>query len=170
MKLIRKPAGTWVIIAGTLFGISLILIGSATHTTNSPPVLGLYRFAPNPPLSLQDNHFSCLESLAKTHGRRFAVLRGPDWTLESAIEPECFPAREVVLSFEEGRNFLSHPLIRHIRFWIRRNGEKFYVKIIESSGIKESDDSALDLVNNHKCKTQSTENCNVQSGRIIVNM
>ena len=160
-----------VLLACTLLCIGLVLVISGRYLTNSQSAFGLHPSVPNPPLYLQSSRFSCLESLAGTrYKRRFVVLYGPDWTLESSVEPDCFPDREVVLSVEEGRHFLPHPVVKHIRFWIVRKGEKFYVKILESSGSKGLDDSALNLVTNHKCKTHWSENCYVQSARIIVSM
>lgn len=169
MRSIPGACGKRVLIASTILGISLVLVTFARYLTGPGSAFGLHPPVPKPPLNLQSSRFSCLESLAGTrHKRRFAVLHGPDWTLESSIEPHCLSDREVVLSVEEGHHFLAHPVMRHIRFWIVRRGEKFYVRIAGSSGSEELDDSALDLVTNHKCRTHRSKNCYVQSARIIM--
>lgn len=169
MRSIPGACGKRVLMAGTILGISLVLVSFARYLTGSGSVFGLHPPVPRAPLNLQSSRFSCLESLAGTrHKRRFAVLHGPDWTLESSIEPHCLPDQEVALSVEEGHHFLAHPVMRHIKFWIVRRSEKLYVRIAESSGSEELDDSALDLVTNHKCRTHRSKNCYVQSARIIM--
>jgi hypothetical protein len=45
--------------------------------------------------------------------------------------------------------------------------DRVYVRIVESSGREETDNSALDLVTNHKCKTQRSKNCFVSSSSPI---
>jgi len=156
---------------GALVLICLILSSAVKYLARPRAWLGIRCFVPQPPISLQPSPFPCFSSLVSTkHTKRVAILHGPDWTLESSIEAACLPEREVVLRFEEGRHFLPHPILRRVRFWITRRGDKLYVKIISSSGSEESENSALDLVTNHKCKTRRSKNCNVQSSRITLKM
>jgi hypothetical protein len=97
-------------------------------------------------------------------------MNGADWKLESSIEAKCLPEHEVILSFEEERGFLPSPATVRIRFWILNRDDKVYVRILESGSSEESENSALDIVTNHKCKTQRTKNCYVVSSRIPIVM
>ena len=171
MKRKRGTTSRRVLLAGTLLCIALVLASSVKYRTASRSDLDTHLAIPKPPLVLQNSRFPCLDSLARTRlKKRLAVLHGPDWTLESFIESRCFPEREVVLSVEVGRHFLSRSLTQRVRFWIARKGDAFYVKVVESSGSEQLDNSALDLVTNHKCMAQNSKNCYVQSARIIVSM
>lgn len=156
-------------LLGALVLIAVILSFGVKYLAPPQIGLGIHPLIPQPPISLQPSLFPCLGFWASKKGdKRVVVLHGPDWTLESSVEPNCLPEREVVLSFVEGRHFLPSPVKRRVRFWLLSKGDKVYVKIVESSGSEESDNSALDLVTNHKCKTQTSKNCYVQSGRIVV--
>ena len=163
---------TWrrrTLLLGALIGIGLAIAGYAKYRTNSLSLLETHLATPRPPLSLQPNDFPCLESLA--HGRarkRVVVLYGADWTLDSTVEPKCFPEREVVMSVEEGRHFLRQPITQRIRFWIVQKGDVIHAKIVESSGSEKLDMDALDLVTNHKCGIQKDKNCHVQSARLVL--
>jgi TonB family protein len=97
-------------------------------------------------------------------------LHGADWALNSTVELQCFPEGEIVLSVEEGRGVLQHPITERVRFWIVKQGGVIYAKIVESSGSKKLDMDALDLVTSHKCGLPNGENCRAQSARVIVYM
>ena len=148
-----------------------ILSVTATYLHNLRTEFDIPTRAPQPPLSIQPSLFPCLDSFnSQRHAKRVAVMKGPDWRLESSVEPKCLPEREVILSFEEGRGFLPSPATVRIRFWILNKQDKVYVRILESGGSEASEDSALDIVTNHKCKTQRARNCYVVSSRIPVAM
>jgi TonB family protein len=168
MKSILGARGKRVLIAGALLVAGSVLVTALRYCANSRTDFVPHLQVPKPPLALRGSSFPCLSSLPATrHEKRFVVLHGPDWTLESNIEPKCLPEREVVLSVEVGRYFLSHPFTHRIGFWITNTGDRIYVRIFKSSGSDELDDSALDLVTNHKCKTHRSKNCYVQSARIV---
>ena len=171
MELKRRTRRKHALLLCTLLGISLVLIGLVAYLSNSRKAFDLRFPVPEPPLSLQDNHFSCLGSLQRTkHKKRLAVLHGPDWILESTVEPKCLPEREVLLSVEVDRQFLSRPITDRIKFWVTSRYGVFHVKIVNSSVSEQLDNSALDLVTNQKCKTQKSKNCYVQSTRNFVNI
>jgi TonB family protein len=162
---------TWrkrALLLGALIGIGLAVAAYVKYRANSLSLLETHLATPRPPLSLQPSRFSCLESLAGGRARkRIVVLHGADWTLDSTVEPKCFPEREVVMSVEEGRHFLRQPLTQRIRFWIVQKGDVICAKIVESSGSETLDRDALDLVTNHKCGPQNGKNCQVQSARMV---
>ena len=162
---------TWrkrALLLGALIGIGLAMVAYVKYQTNSLSLLETHLATPKPPLSLQPGRFPCLESLASGRARkRIVVLHGADWTLDSIVEPKCFPEREVVMSVEQGRYFMRKPITRRIRFWIVRKGGSIYVKILESSDSEQLDRDALDLVTNHKCGLQNGKNCRVQSARMV---
>ena len=171
MELTPRTRRKRVLMVGTLLGVSLVLVSSVEYLSNSRTAFDLHLVVPKPPLSLQDNHFGCISSLHREkHKKRIAVLHGPDWILESTVEPKCLPDREVVLSVEEDRHFIPRPTTKRIRFWITRRNNVFRVKIVESSGREQLDNSALDMVTNHACKTRSSKNCDVQSTLMLVQM
>lgn len=108
--------------------------------------------------------FPCLDSQYRLKSKqRFAALQGPDWKIESAIDPKCVPERELLFTTQEGKHFLPHALVRNVRFWITRRGDLIYVKIAESSGSEQLDSIALELVTNHRCNKKGSKNCRVQS-------
>ena len=168
MNLTRKTKYRTAYWLGALFIVAVTLYGSMKYLGPGQMELVVRPLTPQPPISIQPTPFPCLNSLPPTkHARRLAVMHGPDWTLKSSIEPKCLPEREVVLFFEEGRYFLPHPATARIRFWISHKQDKVYIRIVESSGSEEAVDSALDLVTNHKCKTQRGKNCYVSSSSPI---
>jgi len=161
MDLTRETKYRSVYFVGAVAVIGSVLFCVKKYL--APPQLGpsIQFLVPQPPIS-QPNRFPCLSSLASpTQTKRVAIMHGPDWILESSVEPKCLPEREVILSFQEGRYFLPAPIRRRIRFWILNKRDRVYVKIVESSGSEESEDSALFLVTNHKCKTRRAKNCYV---------
>jgi len=167
MDLARGTKYRSVYFVGGLAVIGFVLFCAKKYL--APPQLrqSIRFLVPQSPISLQPTRFPCLSSLASSrHTKRAAIMRGPGWMLESSIEPKCLPEREVVLSIQEGEHFLRHPVTRRIRFWITTRGEKFYVRIVESSGSERLDNSALNIVTNRKCKNESTRNCFLQSARI----
>jgi hypothetical protein len=116
--------------------------------------------APEPPLSLAGYTFPCINSIATMNQpKRIAVLRGPDWVLESTVAPSCLPEREVVFSSEIGKQFQLHSMTFRTRLWVTKIGEVIYVRIVDSSGNERQDIIAVDLVTNHKCLGRTSENC-----------
>ena len=158
-----------LLLLGAWLGIGFATLGFVRYLTTSRSFLDTHLPTPKPPLALQPSRFPCLESLARGKARkRVVALHGPDWKLDSTVEPKCFPEREVVLSVEEGRHFLRRPVTRRIRFWIVKKGDVIYAKILESSGSEKLDRDTLNLVTNHKCEVQNSRNCNVQSTLMLV--
>jgi len=96
------------------------------------------------------------------------VLRGPDWEIESVINPKCFPQHEVIFSMEEGRRFLPRPIVRRLRFWITKKDDLIYVKSWNSAGSEQLDESVFELVTNHHCKNRDSKNCRVQATRSLL--
>ena len=153
---------------GALIGIGLALAGYVRYQTNSRSYLEASLPIPRPPLSLQPSRFPCLEPLAGGRARkRVATLYGADWTLDSTVEPKCFPEREAVMSVEQGRHFLRKPITHRMKVWIVKKGDAIYAKILESSGSEKLGRDALDLATNHRCGLQNGKNCHVQSARTV---
>jgi len=96
------------------------------------------------------------------------VLHGPDWEIESVINPKCLPEHEVIFSTEEGRRFLPRPIVRRLRFWITKKDDLIYVKSWDSAGSGQLDETILELVTNHQCKTGGSKNCRVQATRSLL--
>jgi hypothetical protein len=163
--------GKRVLLVGALLCIGLATASYFKYRHDSRVPLDIRLRAPKPPLILQDTHFPCLESLAREGRRkRVVVLHGPDWTLDSAVELNCFPEREVVMSVEVGRHFLRQPKIDRIRLWIVKNGDTIYAKIVGSNSSQELDMNALDLVTNHKCGIRGRKNCHVESAHLFLRL
>src|SRR5947207_3629487 len=163
-----KAGGRLLPLFGTLLGTVLALVGYLRYSTKCLPLLDTHLATSSPPLSLEPHRFTCLDSLANgSSKKRIAILHGPDWALDSTVELKCFPEREVVMSVEVGRGFLHQPITDRIRFWILKKGDTIYAKIVESTASQELDMDALDLVTNHKCRLQGSENCRVQSAHVI---
>lgn len=130
-----------------------------------PPFRATRPFSPKPPLSLEENHFPCLNAEAKPKAdKRYATLYGPDWKIESAINPKCLPERELIFSTEEGRQFLPRPIKRRITFWVTNKADLIYVVAWGNTASAQLNATALELVTNHKCKSGS-ENCRITSTR-----
>jgi hypothetical protein len=168
VKQVLGTSGRGVIVLCTVLGIGLAAAEYVRFQTNSLSPSDTLLTPPRPPLVLRNSRFSCLDSLADGRTRKRVVkLRGLDWTLDSTVELNCFPEREVVMSVEVGRHFLRQPSIDHIRFWIVKNGDAIYARIVESTGSQELDMDALDLVTNHKCGLQNRKNCHVESAHAV---
>ena len=166
MKCKSGTSGKRSLLPGALLGIGFAAAGFLRYLSSSRALLDTHLPAPRPPLSLGPGRFPCLDSLVSGRSKkRVAVLHGPDWTLDSSVEPKCFPEREVVLSVEVGRRFLRQPITERIRFWIVKKGDVIHAKVVESSGDEKLDRDALDLVTNHKCGVRNGKNCHVQSAR-----
>jgi hypothetical protein len=159
-----------LLLLSTLLATGLTISGYLRYSIKPFTLLNKDLATPRPPVSLQPSHFPCLDSLADKRRKRVVVLHGADWTLDSSVELNCFPEREVVLSVEVDRQFLAQPAKKHIRFWIVKKSDVVYVKIVKSSGDEKLDMDALDLVSNHHCGPKNTKNCRIQSARIIMYM
>jgi TonB family protein len=163
--------GKGMILLGGLLSIFFATIGYLRYHVDAPQGVEWLPRTPTPPVRLDEDRFPCLSARAAGIIRnRIVVLRGPDWTLESPVEPEWLPEREIILVVETDSHFLPHPAAQRIRFWITKHGDITHVKIVESSGDGKLDSDALELVTNHKCGPQHQRNCRVQSARILVNM
>jgi hypothetical protein len=159
----RRPRWLVLLVLGVA-AIPVVLLVSGIYVQSLQPFLATLPFSPKPPLSSQENHFPCLEAEAKSKAnRRYSALYGPDWKIELAIIPTCLPERELILSTEEGRQFLRHPVKRRIAFWVTNKGDLTYVKVWTGSASEELNAAALELVTNHKCKYRGNKNCRIQS-------
>lgn len=164
MKLrLKKPSWLVFLILGVLSTPAALLV-SKVYLQSLQPFRGTLPFSPKPPLSSEENHFPCLDAEAKSKAnKRYVALYGPDWKIESAINPNCLPERELVLSTEEGRQFLRHPVKRRIAFWVTNKGGLIYVKVWGSNASDRLTAAALELVTNHKCKFVGSKNCRITS-------
>jgi len=154
-----------MLLLGLFVCMVLVIGGSLRHFFDSHLVLKPSLAPPKPPLFRAVSIFSCINSSARMNNtRRVAVLHGPDWILESSIEPSCFPERELVFSVEVGKQFLPHPMTARSKLWVTRNRDAIYVRIVDSSGDDEQDMIAIGLVTNHKCTGRASKNCPVRGG------
>jgi hypothetical protein len=124
---------------------------------------------PQPAPSATAYLFPCIQSWARTnHKNRVAVLRGPDWVLESSVRPSCFPEREVVFATVVGTGIIPHPLTARTRLWVTKDHDVTHIRIIESSaGSREQEMVAVSFVTNHKCIDTSSKNCSIKGGPVF---
>ena len=143
--------------------LAILLISAVRHLSVPPTPLDKRSFSPKPPFLLEPNPFSCINSPTESRRtKRFAFLQGPDWKIESAINPKCFPERDLTFSTEEGKRLLPHPLLPRIKFWITKRNDRIYVYFLNSSGNDDLDDAAIELVTNHRCRLKSRGNCRIR--------
>jgi hypothetical protein len=160
-----------MIFLGLFVCVALAIGGSLRNFLDSHLVLKPSLAPPKPPLFRAESIFLCINSSARMNDtRRVAVLHGPDWILESSIEPSCFPERELVFSVEVGKQFLPHPVTARSRLWVTRNRDVIYVRIVDSSGDDEQDMIAIGLVTNHKCTGRASKNCTVRGAASLLPM
>jgi len=160
-----------LLLPGLLLGLGLATAGYIRYQTSSRSLFDTHLPTPRPPIWLRPTRFPCLKSLSSESARRRVVdLHGADWILHSTVEPQCFPEREIVLSVEEGRGVLQHPITERVKFWIVKQGGVIYAKIVESSGSVKLDMDALDLATNHKRGLPNGESRRNQLARVIVYM
>jgi hypothetical protein len=151
--------------------MALVIDGLLIIRLDSPLLSKPQVPAPEPPLPQAVSIFRCINSLAAiSQPKRIAVLRGPDWVLESTVAPSCLPEREAVFSTEVGKQFLRHSVTFRTRLWVTKSGEVIYVRIVETSGDDKQDMIAVDLVTNHKCTGRTSQNCVVQGGAAAMTM
>jgi hypothetical protein len=149
--------------------VAIVLVGSVKYLPTPQPPHVPHPFFPKPPLLTEVSHFPCLESQWPSRGRRrFVVLHGPDWEIESVINPKCLPEHELVFSTQVGRQFLRHPTTHRFRYWITRKDNLIYVRGRNSSGDRQLDDTALELVTNHHCENRRSKDCRIQAPRPLL--
>jgi hypothetical protein len=121
---------------------------------------------PQVPSTASLSSFPCLESWAvATKEKRTAVLHGPDWVLKSSVRPSCFPEREVVFAWKDGRGLSPHPFTVRIKLWMTKKHDVTEIRILESSaGSREQEIVAIGFVTNHKCTERNSKNCSVKGG------
>jgi hypothetical protein len=122
-----------------------------------------YRVVPKPPLAAHVTNFSCINLVGASRRKRLAELHGPDWILESAIEPSCFPERDLILSSEISSLLIGRRMTARTHMWVTRKCDVIFVRIIESSGSEKQDMISVDQVTNHRCPSRSSKNCSVSS-------
>ena len=147
--------------------IVLISLVKYLYSLQTPQVS--HPFFPKPPLLAGQSYFPCLESQPLSKARRhFAVLHGPDWEVQSVVNPKCLPEHELIFSMEEGRRFLPRPIVRRLRFWITKKDDRIYVKSWDSAGSEQLDETVLELLTNHQCRNRDSKNCRVQATRSLL--
>ena len=160
---LKEFAGLLLLILG-VFAIATLLVGSAKYLQSVQPFRVALPFSPKPPLLSEESNFPCLDAQSQLKAKkRFAVLHGPDWKIDSLINPKCLPERELVFSTEEGKHFLPRPVTRRITFWITKKDDLIRVKIWGNTPGDQLTTIAIELVTNHRCKRSSSKNCVVQS-------
>lgn len=159
----RRPA----ILGALLFCAALLIAAWVRPFSESRIDLRPYRALPKPPLLAPVSNFSCINLVGASRRRRIAVLHGPDWILKSAIEPSCFPERDLIFSSQIGRLLVERRLVLRTHLWITRKRGVIFVRIIDSSGSEEQDMIALGFVTNHRCPSRRSKNCNVEGGPIL---
>jgi hypothetical protein len=114
--------------------------------------------------------FPCIQSRVQTNKKnRVAILHGPDWVIESSIEPSCLPERDVVFVSKVGEGLISHPFTARTRLWVIKNHDVTHVRIVESSaGSAEREMVAVSFVTNHKCIDKGSKNCSIKGGEVFV--
>jgi hypothetical protein len=148
--------------------VVIVLISSVKYLHSPQPPQVSHPFFPKPSLLADKSYFPCLESQPLSKARRhFAVLHGPDWKVESVVNPKCLPEHELIFSMEEGRRFLP-PIVRRLRFWITKKDDLIYVKSWNSAGSEQLDETVFELVTNHQCKNRDSKNCRVQATRSLL--
>jgi hypothetical protein len=147
-----------LLFLGLFVCVILVIGGSLRNVFDSHLVLKPFVSPPKPPLSPAVSMFSCINSSARmNHTKRVAVLHGPDWILESSIEPSCFPERDLVFSAEVGKQFLPHPVTARSRLWVTKNRDVICVRIVDSSGDNEQDIIAIGLGNQPQVHQQDQQ-------------
>jgi hypothetical protein len=173
MKPEYRAPGKRVLILG-LFVCMALVIGGLLRIVFDPHLVSRLSVAapkPIPPLSPAVSIFSCINSSDVMNDTgRVVVLHGPDWILDSTVEPSCFPEREVVFSAEVGRQFLRHPVTVRTKLWVTKVREVVFVKIVDSSGNDKQDMIAVGLVTNHKCTGRTSRSCIVMGGAAPMTM
>jgi hypothetical protein len=143
--------------------LAILLVSSVKYLPSPQSPHVPHTFFPKPPLLTEESRFPCLESSFPSKQRkRFVLLHGPDWEIESVINPKCLPEHELVFSTQVGRHFLRHPTTHRLRFWVARKNDLICVKGWDSSGDQQLDDTALELVTNHHCENRRSKDCRIQ--------
>ena len=156
-----------MVLQALVLCIGFAMFGALRFWSGSQPVAQqLSQTSPSATASI----FPCLQSLAHSnHKNRVAVLHGPDWVMESSIEPSCLPEREVVFVTRVGEGMISHPFTARTRLWVTKYHDVTHVRIVESSaGSAEREMIAVSAVTNHRCIDRSSKNCSVKGGELFV--
>jgi hypothetical protein len=140
-----------------------LLIGCSTRVQSDSKQVPMQGTQPSS--SAPSRLFLCIQSRADRKNR-VAVLQGPDWVLESSIEPSCFPERDVVFSHKEGTGIMPHPFGVRTRIWVTKVDDFTNIRIVASSGSDEDDMVSVSFVTNHKCIDRRSQNCSVKGGAV----
>lgn len=155
-----------MILRGLSVYATLAIVGSST--AQSDPQFGS-KSVTQPHSPDTRSPFPCIQPLADTKQKnRVAMLRGPDWVLESSIKPSCLPERDVVFSTELGRHFLLHPFYARTRLWVTKDHDVTRIRIVESSGSEKQDMIAISFVTNHRCISRNSQHCSIKGGALLV--
>ncbi len=164
MKLRIKEFARPLLLILAVLTIATVIVNSGKYLQSVQPFRVTLPFSPKPPLLSEGSNFPCLDAQYQlSEKKRFAVLHGPDWKIESVINPKCLPERELIFSTEEGKQFLLRPLTRRITFWITKKDDLISVRIWGNTASDQLSATALELVTNHKCKKSGSKNCRIQS-------
>ena len=155
---LRKSINYFGLIAGVL----LILLSLPKYMPTAEPDDLARSLAPRPPFPSASNRFACTGSAPDSRTtKRVAVLNGPDWKVESAIDPKCLPEHRFIFSTEVGRGLLSRAISHRLGFSVTKRNNLIYVKEWQSSGNKGLDETVLEMVTNHNCQTRRGKNCRI---------
>jgi len=157
----------FALLAGLVIFAALVL--AASKYLSEPHLdLRAHLVVPRPPVPHISN-FSCINSVVAANRKGpTAVLHGPDWTLESTIEPACLPERDVVLSHEVSRLLVNRRITERTHVWVTRKHDITFVRIVESSGTEKQDLVAIGLVTNHRCTSRGSKNCDIEGGPLLL--
>jgi hypothetical protein len=146
-------------------------LGAATvalHFASNPFSLSPYVVIPHRPL-LPVNNFPCVESALRIIAvKRNAVLRGPDWNLETTVDASCLPERSVTLSYQVSRLLVNRNIPVRTHMLVSRRHDRTLVRIVDSSGDEKQDLIAVGLATNQKCTSRNSINCEIAGGPLLV--
>lgn len=152
-------------VSGVLLVCVALVIAAWVRPFSEPRIdLRDYQAAPKPPLVAPVSNFSCINLVDQNRRKRIAELHGPDWILESAIEPAFLPERDLILSSEISGLLIERRMTLRTHMWIMRKRNVTFVRIVESSGSERQDLIAVDFATNHRCTSGSSRNCSVVGG------
>ena len=92
MELRHKESARYLLLILGLVAVAIVLISSAKYLPTTEPLRVTIPFSPKPPLQPEVSSFSCINFPSQLKAeKRFAILQGPDWKIESVINPKCLP-------------------------------------------------------------------------------
>src|SRR5215467_5802682 len=106
--------------------------------------------------------FTCLDPTErKKEPSRTATLRGADWELNSTINLECLPERDLLFLSSGENPFLRRPIVTRTRVWITKRNDQIYARVLESGASIEQQLVAIAFRSNQKCTQLASQNCRI---------